>query len=622
MMKRIGERRWVWFFAAVIAPLLIVGTLLGAGSSAEEGFERIPVALVNNDELITEIDENGEETFLLASKPLVTELVTNEDLGFDWVITNSERAHEMLGLGEVYAVLEIPAEFSEVVQTLGTSSPRQASFTIRTDPSRSYLAGVLADALGQSIAQGVSNEFGKTITEGLFTVIVDLGDAFSQAADAAEELKEGTEALADGGNELATGTRELATGTRELADGYVSFDDGLTTYVDGVGALAKGITEFEVGTRGLGDLSAGVTEYTNQVAGVSALCQQLVGEGTFDAAPDPLVACYTQVLAGLGAGGAELSKQTSAALQGVRGGIVDIEKGATALSSGGAELASGSGDLRSGLEELATGTGELSAGVDEFASGISELDDGVGEFAEGLRSGSDELEAEGITVPTEDTLETLTNPVVFEAQEFTGDLGAQATLASVFIPLGLWFVSLVYFVMTPPVSRQIFASTVSTTGLMTRTLRPVTTVVLGHTAVVTLLIHALGGVSWAELPWSLGISFVSATAFSAFHYLLWAWRAQWMVPISVTLAVMQIVTLSSIVPKEILPQAYQALAGLTPVAWTTDAFLASVNGGDPSRAIANLLALAFLVITALVFARITLATRRTQSVQRHLGVAV
>jgi putative membrane protein len=518
-------------------------------------------------------------------------------------------------------VLGIPANFSQVVKTLGTQAPQQAAFTIRTDPSRSYLAGVLAEALGESIAQGISHEFSKTLTEGLFTVIVDLGDALSQAADAAEEVKEGTEALLDGANELTTGTRELATGVSELAEGYGSFDDGLNTFVDGVGALSGGIKEFETGTRRLPELSAGITEYTNQVAGVNGLYLQMTADGVFDDITDPRLAFLTQGLAGLGAGGQTLAQETTEALQGVRSGIVELEKGAAALSAGGSELSSGSGEVRSGIDELVSGTAELRDGVGEFASGIAELDDGVGEFAEGLRSGSDELAAEEIAVPSEETLETLANPVVFEAQEFSGDLGAQATLASVFIPIGLWFVSLVYFVMTPRVSRQIFASTLSTTALMRRTLRPVATVVLGHTAVVTLLVHALGGVSWSELPWVLGISCVGATAFSAFHYLLWTWRPQWMVPISLTLAVWQIVTLGSVVPREILPEVYQAFAGLTPLAWMTDAFLASVNGGDISRVIANLLALAFLVLTALVLARITLAKRRTESAREHLVVS-
>jgi hypothetical protein len=43
----------LWIIAGLLTPLVIVGGLLGALSSGENALERVPVALVNNDELIT-----------------------------------------------------------------------------------------------------------------------------------------------------------------------------------------------------------------------------------------------------------------------------------------------------------------------------------------------------------------------------------------------------------------------------------------------------------------------------------------------------------------------------------------------------------------------------------------
>ena len=257
----------------------------------------------------------------------------------------------------------------------------------------------------------------------------------------------------------------------------------------------------------------------------------------------------------------------------------------------------------------------------EFADGIEELDDGVGEFADGLREGADDLAAENISVPSEETLTTLTNPIVFESEEYAGALGLQATLAGVFIPIGLWFVSLVYFVMTPALTSKIFGGTLSTTGLMARTLRPLGAVVLGQTAVVTVLFHALGGVAWSHLGWTLLISALSALGFSSAHYLVWVWRPRFLVPFSLTLAIIQVVTLGNVIPMEILPTPYQLVAGLTPVSWSTDAFIASVHGEDLTRVIANLLALIGLLVVSLVLARIALAGTRKARVQEQLGVS-
>lgn len=616
MISRLRESHRIWFFAALIAPLVIVGALLGTGSAGDEALERVPVALVNNDELLTEVDENGEETFILASKPLVVELVTNDGLGFDWVITSSEMAQGMLARGEVYAVVEIPQNFSATVQTLGSANPQQAAFTITTDPSRSYLAGVLAGALGQSIAQGVSNEFGKTLTEGLFTVIVDLGDAFTTAAEAAADLKEGTETLLDAAQDLDTGVSELNDGVAELATGYGSFDDGLKTYLDGVRSLSQGVSTFEAETRGLTALSTGITDYTRGVSGVS-LGLQAFHEGCGNCVPTELLAG----LSGLAAGGSTLAAQADTALTGVRGGIVGLNTGAAALAKSAGDLATGSRDIRSGVDELAKGTDELSDGVGEFAEGIEELDDGVGEFADGLRTGADELAAENLTVPSEETLETLTNPVIFESEDYSGALGLQATLAGVFIPIGLWFVSLIYFVMTPSLNARIFTGTLGTGALLAKTLRPLGAVVLGHTGVVTLLFHAVGGVAWSHAGWTLLISAISALAFSTAHYLVWVWRPRLLVPFSLTLAIVQVVTLGNVIPMEILPAPYQAIAGLTPVSWSTDAFIASVYGGDTARVLVNLAALTALAVVALVVSRIALASTRRKSVHAHLGVS-
>ena len=59
----------LWIIAGLLTPLVIIGGLLGALSSGENALERVPVALVNNDELITETDDAGEETLFLRASP-------------------------------------------------------------------------------------------------------------------------------------------------------------------------------------------------------------------------------------------------------------------------------------------------------------------------------------------------------------------------------------------------------------------------------------------------------------------------------------------------------------------------------------------------------------------------
>lgn len=265
-----GTRQsWMTVLASLVLPLVVLGALLGIVVGADTALERVPVALVNNDGIIETVNDDGEEEFFFASKPLVTELVSGSDINVDWVVTDTETAETLLASGEVYAVLIIPDTFSEAVQTLGDREPTQANFTIRTDPSHSYLAGVLSDQLGATIAATISDEFGKEITKGLFTAVVDLGDAFAEAADAATEVAEGTAELADGVSDLKDGTAELRDGTKDLAEGYVTFDDGLGDYLGGVRDLADGLEEFNDETKALPQLSDGISQYTSGVSQVA-----------------------------------------------------------------------------------------------------------------------------------------------------------------------------------------------------------------------------------------------------------------------------------------------------------------------------------------------------------------
>jgi putative membrane protein len=643
--SRTLRARALWLVGAVILPFILIGALLGVVSAGDDALERVPVALVNNDELITEIDDNGDEQFFFASRPLVQALVGGDDLQLEWVITNTTQANLMLSRGEVYAVFEIPANFSKAVQTLGTENPEQARFTIRTDPTRSYLAGVLVDQLGPGIAATISKEFGKELTKGLFVAVVELGDAFQETADGAAEIAKGTDTLAEGTQELATGVRELRTGTQDLATGYATFDNGLGEYLSGVRSLADGVNTFERETRGLPELATGISNYTGGVSGVAGGLSLLNGAGAFGSITDtdeqtrlqvqgllltlgvPTEGLNTeqqfrvllQILAGLGFEGTKLTEEGTLALALVRDGIVDVNTGATALSSASAPLRSGSTDIRSGVSELAEGVTELNDGVQELNDGVQELNDGVQEFAEALSEGAEEIQSQSFGEPNDETLEVLSQPVAFDTQDRTGEIGLLGTLSSVFIPIGLWFVALVFFLTRPALNHAMLAGTAATRTLLARSIRPVLGAVAGHVVVATALLHALGGVSWWSVLWTLPLIAVGSSTYMALHYLVWLWRPRWLGPASITLGVVQIMTLGSLLPREILPGIYQAFTGLTPIGWFIDSLQSAIAGAGLGRVFPGVLALVFVSVISLVLSGVALRSARLRTQLAQLG---
>lgn len=578
----------LWVVLAVITPLVIVGGLLGALSSAEDGLERVPVALVNNDELIRETDDDGEETIIFASKPLVTELVTSDDFAVDWLVTDSEQARVLLASGDVYAIVEIPEDFSLAVSTLDSEVPEQATFTILTDPSRSYLAGVLSDQIGAALAAGVSDEFGSGIMEGLFSAIVDISEGFTDTAEAAETIASALEEVADGVNELATG--------------YEDFDDGLGDFAAGTRSLSDGLDALGEGTAQLGDLSTGISTYTSGVSTLSGGFSALKSNSAFVGhSAEATINALIDGLASAATGGGTLSSQASTALTGVRGGIVEIDKGADALSDASSDLEAGSEDIREGLTALAEGTLELSEGSREFADGVAE--------------GAAELSDSAFVTAHADTADVFTSPVVFTGQDRSDDVTLQETFSSVLVPVGMWLVALLYFLVLPSYSSRILGSSAKTSTLLTRSLRPVLAMVASWTAVVTLMIHSLGGVSWVHIMLTAPLVALTALAFVALHFAVWAWNPRWLAPLSLGAFIVQIVSLGNLIPLEILPGFYQAISGLTPLGWSIEALIAVFAEAQPARLWAPVAALVVVAVLALVASALSLQSRRPSGIR-------
>lgn len=553
----------LWILVAIVTPVIIIGGLLGALSSAGNGLERVPVALVNNDELIREADDNGEETIIFASKPLVTELVTSEDFAVDWLVTNSEQARALLASGDVYAIVEIPKDFSLAVTTLDSEDPQQATFTIITDSSRSYLAGVLSDQVGAALAAGVSDEFGSGIMDGLFAAIVDISDGFQETADAADELASGVEGVSDG--------------MSELASGYEDFDDGLG--------------EFAAGTRGLSDGLDALSASTSQLSQISTGLSAIKDSGALSGNPaQPTLNTLIDALA--------------VAIPGVSNGIVALDKGADALADSSVDLEAGSGDIRDGLSALAEGTETLS--------------DGSREFADGLAEGATELGDNAFATADDETSTVLTSPVTFTSQDRSGDVSLQETFSSVLAPVGMWLVALLYFLVLPSYSSRVLGSSAKTSTLLSRAVRPILGVVLAWTAIVTLMIHTLGSVSWASVVITAPLVALTALAFATLHFAIWAWNPRWLAPLSLGAFVIQIVSLGNLIPLEILPSFYQAISGLTPLGWSIEALIAGFAGAEGARLWAPIAALAVITAISTVLSALSLQSRRTAGIRSEV----
>ena len=249
-----------------------------------------------------------------------------------------------------------------------------------------------------------------------------------------------------------------------------------------------------------------------------------------------------------------------------------------------------------------------------------ELDDGAREFADGVAEGAADLREGAGTMPSDEALEVLNNPVVFDGSNISETIGFQETLSSVLVPVGMWLVALAYFLALPSYSSRILGSTARTQALLGRATRPILVMAGTWSAIVIALLHTLGGVAWSALGLTGPIIVLSALAMAAVHFAVWAWNPRWLAPLSLGALILQIVSLGSVVPIEILPGIYQAISGATPLGWTTDALIASLAGGDISRIIGALVSLAVLSVVAYILSALILRSKRTLATQTQVGL--
>ena len=558
---------------AVLVPLAFSGLFIAALASGEDALDRIPAAIVNNDELVQQTLPDGTEQPVLAGRQLVTELTDPGTTGFDWQLTNDEDAEKALAAGEVYAVLTVPEDFSASITSLQSPNPQQAQISLRADDAHAYLTGAVAQAVGDGMVRAFGTEITKQYISGVYASVGQLGSALTQAAD---------------------GAAGLQSGAASAQQGAVELGDGLRQYTDGVDQLSGGLDRLRSGTSNLPQLSTGVAQYTSGVSQLSAALSQAVAAQQ----ADPLnpqwpatIAGISQQLATAAASGGQLSNQTASALNGVRSGIAQSADGAR-------ELAAGGDPLVSGAESLAGGLGELGSGAQQLA--------------EGLRSGAAQVPASD-TDTAEASADVASDPVSLEVTRDHEVSDAGRIVATLAVPLALWLGAFATALVLGRPSPRLLTSTVGTGRLLGAALGRAAAAALVQAGLLVVLLHTMAGVGWEKLPATLGFVALTALSFTAFHVLLTLAFGRTGLVISLLLLALQLTATSGLYPVEVLAPPFPALNPLLPLPQAVDGLQAILAGGAASPVIAACVALVCLGLVSVLLGAVAL--RRVRRVQ-------
>ena len=555
--------------AVALIPLAFVGLYVASLGDTKAGVDRIPAAIVNADQAIITHNADGTTNYVLAGRQLVTQLTGTKSPGMDWSLSNAADAKKALAAGQVYAILTIPKDFSKSVLSLQGSSPTQAQLSIRTDDAHSYLAGSVAQSLGDGMVRTFGSAITKQYISGVYASLGTLGSSLSKAAD---------------------GANGLASGAASVSSGASSLSSGLSSYTAGVSALSSGLTKLSGGATSLDQLSSGVASYTGGVSQLSSAltaATAALAKSPNDAALMAQVQGLTAQLASTASQGSTLSSSTASGISGIQSGIAQSASGAKTLAASGPALVSGAQSLSSGSSQLASGATSLSSGLSDGAKQVPSSDAAAAAKAAGVAS-----DPVGLSVTTAHSISKL----------------AQA-VSSLYLPLGLWIGALAVFLVMRPVSRRVLASTAASSRVVGSVLLRAGAVTGIQAVLLVFLLHTAVGVSWSLFPATLVFSLITAAAFTAFHYLLTIGFGRAGLLISLFLLALQIAVIG-VFPVQLLSAPFQWISPFLPLTWATTGMQQIVTGASAGTAIGSAVALLLFGLASVLVAN--LAIRRTR----------
>lgn len=432
--------RWLagTLVVALLLPLLAAAALSWTTTSRLDSAQSVPVAVVNEDEIVQEPQP------MAAGRELAAELVEpseETETPLDWHLADADSARQGLRDGDYYAVLTIPEDFSRSVLSSGTDDPERARLDLRTDDASSITVSQASEAVVDASARALGEEVTAAYLDQVYVGLNEAGEGMAQAADGAVSLHDATEDVADGTGQVAGSADQLADGLVDLGAGageLAGAADSVATGVDGTAAgaadLAAGADRLRDGTEQLADgadrLAGGVDELHTNAASLAGRTAELVGgadqaraaagqvadgaastaggsqelaaglhalgdlclaSGAAPAYCEQVAAAAAsagELAAGAGevsAGATGVAEATGAVAEGVRG----VSEGTAGIADGAGRLATASRDLADGAAGSAAGAADLAEGAGALASGTRQLADGAGRLA----NGTDDLAA-------------------------------------------------------------------------------------------------------------------------------------------------------------------------------------------------------------------------------------
>ena len=647
-----NRRRWVHLVVVgLLLPLVAAAILVWSVSNRQDKLDRIPVAVVNNDKILTDPQPMAAGRALTASltdpKPGATKL--------DWTLTGTKDATSGLRSGAYYAVLTIPSDFSSAIISSGTDKPVRGKVQLVSNSAASTTMRYISEEVVAAAATSLGNQTTQGYLKNVYDGFNKIAKSNKSAASSAESLADGTAQVSSGAAQLDDGTTELADslgqvalGSASLVTGTSSVASGTAEVQQGVAGVSKGARKLHTGTANLADSarilardSGVLADEAGKVAtggaDVSAAAARLaVANRRLAEQLNPLTdQCLAQGgsvpfcaqlirardhafvvavgsglvnrLAGRVATGEEaiargatsLAKGNSKLFRGakqIRSASGELSRSTTKLLTGASSVAQGAVkvdaaavQLESGTEQTSSAATSLVSGSDSVSSGASSADDGAHQLSSGLEKGAKES-------PTYSTSQqnalavAVSEPVDLSHSEQHTKHGNGWLLAAL-VAVILWLAALVgaLGVDLSALRRHALAPVSSRRLAFTQAL-PVLGVALVQVVAVLVAMWVFQARVAEVVPFVL-LTVLAAVTFSLLGHALRLALGAAGVMIFVLFLLVQVAALGNVIPLETAPSVLHTLNGLLPLTAFTNAASQLVSGGDVGSLLAAVVVL-------------------------------
>jgi len=600
--------------ALLAVPILYGGLYLWANQDPYGNLSNVPVALVVDDQ---GADVNGQQRNL--GDEAAEQLLDSDT--FEWHRVSPDQADAGLQAGDFDFVVTLPADFTEAVASLSSSTPRQADIELRTNDANNYLASTIGTQavarIQSSVAKKVVDEAGLTLLDALNTIRVKLVDAtngatqlvdgLASAKNGSSQLSTGSTTLADGAAKLADGNAQLSAGANQLRDGTAQLRDGSARVADGAQQVAGGVDRLDAAARQVGSVAGDAASQLPQAR--TDIAKALADAGLDQARIDQILTRLDPVGERLTAANSRV-QDTVTQIDQLDDGARQVASGSATLATGAASAADGASTLADGAATAASGASQLRDGSAQLRDGATQLDDGIAQLSTGATQLRDGLAAGVNQIPDSDQAtrqaqaSAISDPVAVGSTSVTKAQNYGAGLAPFFAALAGWIGIYALFLIVKPVSKRAVTALrspfrVTLAGWLT----PAGLGALQMVGLFTILAFALQ-FSFAN-PWAaLGILLFASAAYAASGLALNVWLGSVGQFLGLVLMVLQLVTAGGTFPWQTLPAPLAGLHHVLPMGYVVDAMRQVMYGGDVSRVGQDLLVLGAWMVGGVLIAAI------------------